>query len=710
MKARSIKTKIIIVVAAVIFATTAVTVIHQILETYRGASRTVAARLESNTNMTDLVFMQKISNVWSTLDILYSTPQIQAVVRGGSVPAAADIMQAVFASNTMIGQVQVAGQTYPYGVFASVYLFDSNFDLLFAVSDFQIPPDFNARRDTPFAENVRQAEMGNRWLSNVEQSPVTGLMQMWMSRPIMQGNVFLGMLVLPVHTAGLELQLESWDYETGAYFTVIADLNGTVAYSNRPDYTGTNILALNMFPSLDALIQNTMFEYTSSVTGQRDFARLEIAPQNGWMIISGVNRASQLPTTQQIITSVLPFVVGLLAAGLIMFLFVLQILKPLGLLVNAFYDVLKGDGDLSKRLQETGGGEIAATSRYYNLIMEEFRKMIISIRTQADELADIGNNLAGNMTETAAAMNHIAINIQSIKSRILSQSASVTQTNATMEQVTVNINKLNDHVEHQTSAVSQSSSAIEEMLANINSVTAILAVNSGNVKALQESAEVGKSSLREVVSDIQKIAKESEGLFEINTVMENIASQTNLLSMNAAIEAAHAGDAGRGFAVVAGEIRKLAESSGTQSKTIGTALKKMKESIEKITRSTETVMNKFEAINAGVKTVADQEEVIRSAMEEQNEGSKQILEASGQVSDVTLLVKSESIEMLEGSREVIKEGSNLERATQEITNGMNEMAAGAEQINRAVNAVNDLSSRNREHISTLVRAISQFKT
>jgi methyl-accepting chemotaxis protein len=191
--------------------------------------------------------------------------------------------------------------------------------------------------------------------------------------------------------------------------------------------------------------------------------------------------------------------------------------------------------------------------------------------------------------------------------------------------------------------------------------------------------------------------------------MENIASQTNLLSMNAAIEAAHAGEAGKGFAVVADEIRKLAESSSEQSKTIGTVLKKIAESIKKIKGSTDNVLARFEAIDSGVRTVSDQEDNIRNAMEEQGEGSKQVLQSVGVMNDLTQQVKSGSEEMLSGSQEVMKESQNLERVTQEITGGMNEMATGAEQVNIAVNNVNEMTVKNREAIDSLIREVSRFK-
>jgi methyl-accepting chemotaxis protein len=372
-------------------------------------------------------------------------------------------------------------------------------------------------------------------------------------------------------------------------------------------------------------------------------------------------------------------------------------------------DIAQGEGDLTSRITIQANDEIGEMGTFFNQTMEKIQNLVKSIKNQTVTLSDIGSELASNMTETAAAVNEITSNIQSIKGQVVNQSASVTETSATMEQITLNLDKLNSLVEKQTANVSQSSSAVEEMLANIQSVTQTLVKNGANVKELADASEVGRSGLQDVAADIQQIARESEGLLEINAVMENIASQTNLLSMNAAIEAAHAGEAGKGFAVVADEIRKLAESSGEQSKTISSVLKKIKDSIDKITRSTDAVLNKFEAIDSGVRTVSDQEENIRNAMEEQSAGSQQILEAISQLNEVTQMVKASSKEMLEGSREVINESKNLANVTQELENGMNEMAAGAEQINIAVNRVNEISVDNKSNIDVLVTEVGKFK-
>jgi methyl-accepting chemotaxis protein len=432
--------------------------------------------------------------------------------------------------------------------------------------------------------------------------------------------------------------------------------------------------------------------------------------QKFWAVLAAVPLETVLAPVRQltIFTAVL-ILIMVLAAGAIVFLIISVTLKPVISVSRSLQDISGGEGDLTQTIPVKSRDEVGDLARYFNLTLDKIKNLVITIKNQALILFDTGSELSADMTETTGSVNQITCNIQAIKGRIISQSASVSEANAAMEQITSNINRLNGQVEKQAGSVTRSSLAIEKLLSNIQSVTETLVKNAENVAELSGASELGRGGLQDAAADIQKIARESEGLLEINAVMESIASQTSLLSMNAAIEAAHAGEAGKGFAVVAGEIRKLSESSGEQSKTISAVLKKIKESIDKITLSTENILNKFEAIDHRVKIVAEQETNIRLAMEEQNRGSRQILEEVGELNEITQQVKEGSDEMLKGSAEIIKEGRNLEAVTQEITGGMTIMASSAESISAAVNRVNGISGLNKENIDLLIREVSRFR-
>ena len=278
-----------------------------------------------------------------------------------------------------------------------------------------------------------------------------------------------------------------------------------------------------------------------------------------------------------------------------------------------------------------------------------------------------------------------------------------------MEHIKSGIDKLNELIQDQASSVTQSSSAIEEMTVSILNVTNTVIKNTQTISLLHDATNLGRASLNEASRDITHIVKESENLLKISGIIDDIARQTNLLAMNAAIEAAHAGESGRGFAVVADEVRNLAESSSSQSKIITDSLQKIKVMIEKIQTSNVGVLEQFEHIERFTKEVSEQENAIKFAMEEQSNGNKQILEAVKQLNEITRTVQSSSHEMLLGSNQVLEETVSLRTITEEITAGMNEMATGAQEIIFAANNVNNLSNENHEAVKLLLIEVDKFK-
>jgi methyl-accepting chemotaxis protein len=366
-------------------------------------------------------------------------------------------------------------------------------------------------------------------------------------------------------------------------------------------------------------------------------------------------------------------------------------------------------GDLVTRAQIRSRDEIGAMALAFNDTLDKVRGLVAAASEQARLLTAVGLELSSDMDQTSSSINEISANIESIRNQTVSQSASVDETSAAMNQITHNIEGLDRQIERQTANVAESSSAIEEMLANIASVSQTLAGNAENVQGLLAASEKGKADLDAVSASVAEVERESQGLLEISGVIQGIASQTDLLAMNAAIEAAHAGEAGKGFSVVAEEIRKLAESSGEQAKTVSSFLDRIQGSVERISAAAEVASGQFGDIDSRIRAVDGRERSIRDAMDEQSAGSRQILEAIAELNDISAQVKAGSREMLVGSREVIKESDNLNRISEEVKGSMGEMAQAVAQIAEAMNEVNEISRSNRESVAALTGELGKFR-
>ena len=405
------------------------------------------------------------------------------------------------------------------------------------------------------------------------------------------------------------------------------------------------------------------------------------------------------------------FIIFALVISIVLaFIITLNIVRPTVKVTTSLKDISEGEGDLTKHLDINRNDEFGDLSFYFNQTLGSISSLVSKIKNKVNALTNTGHELNINMAKTSEVVDKLSVDFEEMKKAKDRQEKSATEADRAVNEIQTSIVSMNKSVEQQSDSINTSSTAIEEMTANIRSVTKTLMENARNVSELSDASDNGKAGVQMVAERIQEIARNSEGLLEINSVMENIASQTNLLSMNAAIEAAHAGEAGKGFAVVAGEIRKLAESSGNQSKTTADMLKKIKMSIDSITASFKEVLSRFDVIDQGVKTVSHHEQNIRNAMEEQEAGGQQILDSMSCLKEINISVVKGSENMQSSADYLIKQTGELIKISTEAINGMNEIVSGAmEQIQTAVKQVDEMSTENTRNFEELKKETEKFK-
>ncbi len=423
--------------------------------------------------------------------------------------------------------------------------------------------------------------------------------------------------------------------------------------------------------------------------------------------IAPLSKLLQIQDVMGIIAVALGLLTFLAIAAAVLFV-VSRVTSPVRVVAGILKTIADGEGDLTKRLGLNRSDEIGDLSRNYDAFVDKLSEMIGLMQGTSARLQESGSDLAAALVETSASLHEITSNVGSAKDHIVQQEEIAGQTAQSVRSISEHVSTLQELVIRQDRAVETSGSAVEQMVGNIESVTRNVETLDQSLRRLVGAAEEGRSQFNSFRDRVSAVDGQSGSLQETNDSIAAIASQTNLLAMNAAIEAAHAGEAGKGFAVVADEIRKLAEQVTIQSTSTAAELQAIQGTIRALVDDSTVTEGAFDRILQEISQVESVESEVKSAMTEQQIGSRQILESIHDIRESSQEVRSHSGAMLTEAESTLQTMQTLHRVTLEIRQGMDEIATGTADINQALAAISEQGVKNKASVNELADEAGRF--